>query len=211
MHPPLHCLLKKDAIFYWSVECQQAFEQLKGKFTPAPVLAYPQFNSELPFILETDASGKGLGAVLAQQQEDGKVHPIAFASRALNNHKRNYGIKEMGTLAVVWAAKLFRPYLLGHRCEVITDHAACVSLLSTPNPSPSLARWAMSIQELDLRIRHRPGKSNLVVNALSRNPVLVAKVLQITDVDNNHKTNKENPEDMPDDLKTESDLVDLQR
>ena len=134
---PLHCLLKKEAHFYWSMECQRALEQLKQLLTSAPVLAYPRFNSEHPLILETDASAKGLGAVLAQQQEDDKVHPIAFASRSLNAQKNNYGIAEMETLAVVWAAKLFRPYLLGHRCEVITDHAACTSccLRGTPRPS----------------------------------------------------------------------------
>ena len=176
---PLHSLLKKEAHFYWSPECQRAFERLKQLLTSAPVLAYPRFNSEHPFILETDASAKGLGAVLAQQQEDGKAHPIAFASRSLNAQERNYGITEMETLAVVWAAKLFRPYLLGLHCEVITDHAACTSLLSQRNPSPKLARWAMCIQELDLKIRHRPGKSNLVADALSRHPLPVADVLQV--------------------------------
>ena len=143
----------------------------------APVLAYLQFNSEHPFILETHANAKGLSAVLAQQQEDDKVHPIAFASRSHNAQERNYGITEMETLAVVWAAKLFRPYLMGHHCEAITDHANCTSLLSQRNPSPKLARWAMCIQELDLKIHHRLEKSNLVADALPRHPLPVADVL----------------------------------
>ena len=176
---PLHSLLKKEAHFYWSPECQRGFERLKQLLTSAPVLAYPRFISEHLFILETDASAKGLGAVLAQQQEDDKVHPVAFASRSLNAQERNYGITKMETFAVVWAAKQFRPYLLGHHCEVITDHAACTSLLSQRNPSPKLARWAMCIQELDLKIRHTPGKSNLVTDALSRHPLPVADVLQL--------------------------------
>ena len=204
---PLHTLLKKGIEFYWSVECEQAFQNLKQKLTTAPILSYPQFSKERPSILETDASGKGLGAVLAQQQDDSKVHPIAFASRALNNHEKNYGISEMETLAVVWAAKLFRPYLLGHSCEVITDHSACVSLLNTPNPSPKLARWAMCIQELDLRINYRPGKSNLVADALSQHPVPVASVLQIG-VTHHFSTDAEcfHPNPVP-----ESDLARLQR
>ena len=62
---PLHCLLKKGAQFYWSVECQDAFQKLKKLLTSAPVLSYPQFDPNLP--LKTDASAKGLGAILAQQ------------------------------------------------------------------------------------------------------------------------------------------------
>ena len=71
----------------------------------------------------------------------------------------------MEMLSVVWAAKLFQPYLVGHWCEVLTDHAACSSLLSNRKPSPKLARWVMCIQELDLKINHRPGKSNLMADA----------------------------------------------
>ena len=114
----------------------------------------------------------GLGAVLAQNKEDGHVHPVAFASRTLNSQEKNYGITEMETLAMVWAAKHFHPYLLGHHCTVFTDHSACLSLLNAPHPSAKLARWAMCIQELDLEIKHKPGKHNTNYNAdaLSRNP-----------------------------------------
>ena len=74
------------------------------------------------FVLETDASGAGLGAVLSQKQEDGFQRSVAFASRTLQAHEKNYGVSEMEALGVVWAVKHFRPYLYGHRCEVITDH-----------------------------------------------------------------------------------------
>ena len=127
-------------------------------------------------MLETDASIHGLGAVLAQKQADGKVHPIAYASRSLNCHERNYGITELETLGLVWAARLFRPYLLGHKCIVYTDHSACTSLLNRSHPSAKLARWALIIQELDLEIKHRPGKSNMNVDALSRNPPAILAV-----------------------------------
>ena len=92
----------------------------------------------------------------------------------------------METLAIVWAAKLFRPYLLGNPCEVITDHAAHTSLLSNRNPSSKLARMAMCVQELNLKINYRPGK-NLVADVLLRNPLPVADVLQVG-TDNSTKT-----------------------
>ena len=176
---PLHTLTKKGVQFQWTWECQLAFDQLKELLCTAPVLAYPQFGGDRHFILETDASLAGLGAVLAQVGDDGQVHPIAYASRSLLKHERNYAITELETLALVWAVKHFRAYLLGHRCVVYTDHAACTSLLNTPHPSAKLARWAMIVQEMDLEIKHRAGKGNTNADALSRNPVDDARVAQL--------------------------------
>ena len=85
------------------------------------------------------------------------MHPIAYASRSLDPHECNYGITELETLGLVWAVRYFRPYILGHRTTVYTDHAACTSLLNTPRPSGKLARWALTIQEIDLVIKHREG------------------------------------------------------
>ena len=163
---PLHFLTKKDAPFVWTSQCQVAFENLKKLLTSSPVLAFPQFDR--PFILETDASGTGLGAVLAQKQDDGKTRPIAYASRTLQPHEKKYGATEMEGLGVVWAVKHFRPYLYGHACEVYTDHSALTSLLNTLQPSGKLARWGMAIQELDITIHHRAGSSNGNADALSR-------------------------------------------
>ena len=140
-------------------------------------------------MLETDASIQGLGAVLSQRQADGKIHPIAYASRSLNTHERNYGITELETLGLVWAARLFRPYLLGCHCVVFTDHAACTSLLNCRHPSAKLSQWALIVQELDLEIRHRSGKQNLNADALSRNPAPTAITAQSTsgkDYQNRH-------------------------
>ena len=166
---PLHALTKKDAPFVWTGSCEEAFNQLKNLLTTAPILVYPDFEKE--FFLETDASGSGLGAVLTQVQEDGLHRPIAYASRTLQDHERNYGITELEALGVVWAVKHFRHYLYGHRCTVITDHEALKSLLNTPHPSGKLARWGMVLQELDLHIVYRPGKQNAKADALSRYPV----------------------------------------
>ena len=80
--------------------------------------------------METDASTFGLGAALSQKQEDGRLHPIAYAFRKLQPAKINYGITELETLGIVWAVKYFRSYLLGHKVILYSDHSACASLLN---------------------------------------------------------------------------------
>ena len=119
---PLHCLTRKNVMFEWSQECQTAFEELKRRLVTPPVLAYPNF--DLDFALETDASHQGLGAVLSQKQENGRLHPIAYASRALSGAEKNYGITDLETLAMVWAISHFHYYLYGYRVTVYTDHSA---------------------------------------------------------------------------------------
>ena len=93
---PLHELTHKDAHLKWSEQCQKAFTLLKEKLTSAPVLVYPSFNK--PFTLETDASISGLGAVLSQVQDDGKLHPIVYASRSLSPAEQNYSVTELRVL-----------------------------------------------------------------------------------------------------------------
>ena len=178
---PLHALTKKDVPFLWTEKCQEAFCELKRLLTESPLLVYPDFTK--PFVLETDASGAGLGAVLAQKRGDGSTRPIAYASRSLQPHEKNYGITELEGLGVVWAVKHFRPYLYGHSCEVYTDHSALTSLLNTPQPSGKLARWGMAIQELDLKIRHRSGRSNSNADALSRVPLPLGEDLPAGETD----------------------------
>ena len=165
---PLFLLTRKDTPFEWVDSCQLAFDELKGLLTTAPVLAFPDFKKE--YLLETDASGLGLGAILAQRQSDGTTRPLAYASRSLQRHEQNYGVMELEALGVVWAVRHFHPYLYGNRCHVYTDHEALKSLLNTPHPSGKLARWGLSLQELDLHVHYRPGKSNANADALSRNP-----------------------------------------
>ena len=115
----LHALTRQQVPFVWTLQCQQAFERLKELLVSPPVLAYPCFSR--PFVLHTDASGQGLGAVLEQEQEDGQLHPVAYASRTLSKHESRYGITDLEALGVVWSAKHFRAYLLGHTCVVYTD------------------------------------------------------------------------------------------
>ena len=142
---PLYALTKKGQEFLWTPRCQESFAHLKSLLITAPVLSYPQFGEGKEFTVETDASTLGLGAVLSQRQEDGYVHPIAYASRQLHDGEKNYGATELETLGIVWALKHFRHYLLGHKCILYTDHAACTSMLKTGRPTSKLARWALVI------------------------------------------------------------------
>ena len=149
---PLFALTRKGVQFLWSPPCQEVFERLKTLLSEAPLLTFPNFDRDL--VLEMDASGVGLGEVLAQVQEEGTMRPIAYASRTFQNYECNYGITELKALGVVWAVKHFRPYLYGHSYNVYTDHEALKALLSTPHPSGKLARWGMALQELDLHIHY---------------------------------------------------------
>ena len=106
---PLYSLTHDGMTFSWNGDCVNAFEMLKQCLTKAPVLSYPLFGpNAAEFILETDASAVGLGAVLEQ---DG--HPIAYASRSLTKSERNYSVIQRECLAIVFSLKQFRHYLLG--------------------------------------------------------------------------------------------------
>ena len=126
-------------------------------------------------------SGPELGAVLSQEQEDGTVQPITYASRTLQPHEWNYGSIELEALGVVWAVRHFHQYLYGHHCHVFTDHEVLKSLLNSPHPSGKLARWGIAIQELDLQIHYKPGRKNEKADALSRSPCLVEAISEVSD------------------------------
>ena len=127
--------------------------------------------------METDASILGLGAVLSQPQEDERIHPVAYASRALSPQEANYSVTELETLAVVWAVTYFHTYLYGHSVTVFTDHTAVKALLETPSPSGKHARWWMKVYGRgikEVKIIYRSGKTNLSADALSRSPHMPA-------------------------------------
>ncbi|CAF1387559.1 unnamed protein product [Didymodactylos carnosus] len=172
---PLQELTRGNGLkpFVWTVACQKSFDELKNLLMSAPIVSYPRF--DLPFILQSDASDYGLGAVLAQQikGEDGieREHVIGYASRTLSDVERRYSIPERECLAVVWACTHFRAYIEGVKVKVLTDHKALKWLQNTKDLSSRLARWAMRLAAHDLDIGHRPGVQNANADALSRYPL----------------------------------------
>ncbi|KAL8603295.1 hypothetical protein ACOMHN_017408 [Nucella lapillus] len=155
----------------WTLECQQAFEGLWQALTTAPVLAYADYSQA--FILETDASLKGLGAVLSQDQ-DGKRRVIAYASRTLRPTKKNminYSSMKLELLALKWAVtEKFRGYLLGSRFVAYTDNNP-LSYLNTAKLGAVEQRWAAQLALFDFNIRYRSEKANVNADLLSRNPM----------------------------------------
>ena len=169
---PLHSLTRKGVEFVWNKDCQDVFDQLKQRLTTAPILVYPDFVQG--FMLETDASIRGLGAVLSQRRGDNQLHHVAFASRALSAAEKNYSITELETLAVVWAIQHYHAYLYGNEVTVITDHSAVKAILQTPSPNGKHARWWLKVFASGVgkvQLTYRPGRENVLADVLSRNPV----------------------------------------
>ena len=174
-------MMKKSEIpeFVWSKECQEGFDKLKEALTTAPILAYPGYSK--PFLLETDASLKGLGAVLSQKSDDDTVRVIAYASRSLRlgeKSMQNYSSAKIKLLALKWlVCEKFKDYLLGSKFTVYTDNNPLV-YVKTSKLDTAQIRWLSELALYDFDIVYRMGKSNLVADALSQRPELGNQVNQ---------------------------------
>jgi hypothetical protein len=166
---PLNLFLRSENDFNWGPSQSQSFEKLKHIICNSVTLAFPDFKK--PFILRTDASDYGLGAVLAQTSHDGHERPIAFASRSLSKCERNYHATEKECLAIVWALKKFEHYLDGQEFILETDNRALVWLDKMRDINSKFMRWSLKIQDFQPCIIHCPGRLNMVADALSRNTV----------------------------------------
>ena len=165
---PLHRLTEGSTPFKWTAECHTAFLDLRQRLVSAPVLAHPDFNRQ--FILDTDASDTGLGAVLSQVDDQGREHVVAYGSRVLSKPERQYCVTRRELLAVVTFTHHLRPYLLGRRFLLRTDHGALLWLQNFREPEGQLARWLERLQELDFEAIHRKGRNHTNADALSRIP-----------------------------------------
>jgi len=162
---PLYTLMEKNQDFEWLDWQQEAFDTLKKLLTQAPILGYPR--EDCPWILDTDASNFGIGAVLSQIQ-DGEERVIAYASKVLNRSQRNYCVTRRELLAIVTFVKQFHHYLFGTPFLVRTDHAALYWLLRKSQPDGQMARWIETLQNYNMTVEHRPGRKHGNADALSR-------------------------------------------
>src|SRR3569832_1264587 len=168
---PLTKLLKKGVTFQLGTEQQNAFEKLKQTLVDAPILRYPDFTK--PFIVQTDASYLGIGAVLSQLDEEGRDHPIAYASRSLRPAEKNYAVTELETLAVVYFVQHFKPYLFQQKVTIQTDHTAVKAILTKENPNQRMLRWGLALSGYQLDIQPRKGITHQNADVLSRNPLKI--------------------------------------
>jgi hypothetical protein len=162
---PLNILRKKDAKFVWEEAQQKASDTLKMAISNPPVLRMADFSKA--FILQTDASGVALGAVLSQEI-DGCRQPIAYASRTLSTQERRASSAyELECLAVLFGTEKFRPYLEHSEFLVETDNQALSWLLSHPRLG-KIGRSVVKISSLKFKVQHIRGTQNVVADALSR-------------------------------------------
>ena len=159
--------------FQWTPACQEGFDQLKKALTKVPILAYPDYSK--PFIVETDASLQGLGAMLSQKGDDNEIQIVAYASHSLHPSEksvRNYSSAKIELMALKWSAcNKFKDYLLGSKFTVFTDNNPLCYIRSSKLGAAQI-RWFSKLALYDFDIVYHTRKSNLVADALSRRPEL---------------------------------------
>ena len=162
---PLRTLCKKDTLFTWESSQQTAFEAIKKEITSAPVLAY--FDRSKASTIQSDASKKGIGAVLIQDDK-----PVIYASKALTETEQSYSNIERELLSVVFALERFHHYVYGYTATVHPDHKPLISVWkkSIVCNSPRLQRLLLRLSRYDVNVEYLKGKDNVAADALSRVP-----------------------------------------
>ncbi|GKE16278.1 putative nucleotidyltransferase, ribonuclease H, partial [Tanacetum coccineum] len=153
-------LTQKNKKYIWGEDQESTFQLIKQKLCEAPILAFPEGNDD--FVVYCDASRQGMGAVLMQRE---KV--IAYASRQLKPNEENYTTHDLELGAVVFALKIWRHYLYGTKCTVLTDHKSLQHILNKKELNMRQHRWLELLGDYDCEIRYLPRKANVVVDALS--------------------------------------------
>ena len=161
MVSPLTQLTRKDQPFSWTEKCEECFEEMKKRLTTAPVLSIPDTSKK--FKVFCDASYQGLGCVLMQEGR-----PVAYASRQLKVHAKNYPTHDLELAVVVFALKTWRHYLYGSQFQVFSDHKSLKYLFDQKELNMRQQRWMEYLKDYDFELLYHPGKANVVADALSR-------------------------------------------
>lgn len=190
---PLFNLLKGESkrskkTIQWDSSSSTAFYDLKKTLNNSTVRSQPDVTKK--FILTTDASDIGIGAILSQINDNGKEQMISAFSKALDDTQRKYGITDRELLAVVKSIDHFRSYLLGKRFELRTDHKALTYLWTAKDPTTHLLRWEMKLQEYDFEVKYIKSEENeadLLSRGLECNNATINKQLDIKNQDTQQK------------------------
>lgn len=168
---PLYDLTRKNANFKFGEIERRAFGTLKDRLVDVPILSLysPRDETEL----HCDASAIGFGAILLQRKADRKLHPIFYFSKRTTEAESRYHSFELETLAIIYALRRFRTYLLGIKFKIITDCQALSLTLNKKETNPRIARWVLELQNYDYTLEHRSGSRMLHVDALSRQVFVV--------------------------------------
>nr|KYP44148.1 Retrovirus-related Pol polyprotein from transposon 17.6 [Cajanus cajan] len=167
---PLTQLTRKEQPFIWTNACERSFEELKRRLTTSPVLVL--LDSSEPFDVYCDASDQGLGCVLMQNR---KV--VAYASRQLKNHERNYPTHDLELATVVFALKIWRHYLYGARFSVFSDHKSLKYLFDHKELNMRQRWWMEFLKDYDFQLMYHPGKANVEADALSRKSIHMSSMM----------------------------------
>ncbi len=165
---PISDLTKKDQTnkFTWTDEAEKAFQKIKEALSTNPILMSP--DDRKPYLLQTDASGRGLGAVLNQEDDEGNQRPVAYFSRKLKDRETRYHGTQLECLALVDAVHHFPVYLSGKKFRVQTDSRALTYLEKFKEQNALLMQWALRLQSYVFNIEHRSGTANANADGLSR-------------------------------------------
>lgn len=167
---PLHNLLRKNVKFVWTKECQESFEKIKTLLCSEPVLKI--FDPDLPISIYTDASIKGIGAVLKQEDEKGNSKPVAYFSKKLSEAQKKKKAIYLECLAIKEAVKYWQHWLLGKEFLVHSDHKPLENLNIKARTNEELGDLTYYLSQYNFKVKYNPGKSNQEADCLSRNPVL---------------------------------------
>ncbi|GBN54941.1 Retrovirus-related Pol polyprotein from transposon 297, partial [Araneus ventricosus] len=163
----LHKVTEAKSNFNWTDECEKSFNSIKQALTSAPILTYPRTDKD--FILDTDASNEGIGAVLSPNMGN-EERVIAYFSNRLGKPETNYCATRKELLAIVKSIEHFHHYLYGRKFLLRTDHAYLRWLLNFKEPEGQIGCWIQRLQEYDFEIQHCKGTSHGNADALSRKP-----------------------------------------